>query len=316
MTDDAQRSLFGLLPEEAVLIEKSVEVQSKGKTNVRGRREKELEVQVPSEGKMGMVIRAWRRQRGMTVTHLAVLAGFGKNGRSYISKIEHHQIRRLGEEQVSAIAQALGLTIIDLQQGRLPETHAKALPGKEALDEAIFGCKAWLKVYDHQDEKLLDRARTHVKLAELYWQRIPLAEGRAERERFFADALQNIDHALPIFRKEAPGSYEEVHHLRTRIEREIRIQDLDDAIAGCNALFKVHRQEEHPLDWARTHARLAQLYWDRATQAEQAEERHGWLGKALHSIDQALPLFRRDAPTSYDQAQQMRQYVEGAREGW
>jgi hypothetical protein len=102
--------------------------------------------------------------------------------------------------------------------------------------------------------------------------------------------------------------------MRSAIKKEIQRKNLDDAIAGCKALFRVHLQEERPLDWARTHVKLAQLYWDRATQSEQAEERHEWLGQALQSIDQALPLFRGHAPTSYDQAQRMRLDVQGARE--
>ncbi len=280
---------------------------------MRGRRERELEPSVPSEGGLGVTIRAWRRFHGMTVTDLAVRAGFGKNGRGYISKIEHHQIKRLGEEQIIAIAQALGLTQIDLQQSRMPEMQASQLPDRATLDDAIVGCKAWLRVYT-QDDKRLDCARIYLKLAELYWERRALAEQREERDMFLAEALQSIDQTLPIFREEAPGSYEKAQHIRSTIEREIHIQDLDDAIAGCKALLKVNRQEEQPLDWARTHARLAQLYWDRATQSEKAEERRGWLGKALQSIDLALPFFHGHAPVSYTQAQKMRVYLEGARE--
>src|SRR6266496_5336978 len=95
----------------------------KEKTSMRGRRERELEPHFPSEGEPGVTIRAWRHFRGMTVTDLAIQAGFGKNGRGYISKIEHGLIRRLGEEQLAAIAQALGLAQIDLQQSRMPKTQ-------------------------------------------------------------------------------------------------------------------------------------------------------------------------------------------------
>jgi transcriptional regulator with XRE-family HTH domain len=283
---------------------------------VRGRREKELTPHFSSEGGLGVTIRSWRRFRGMTVTDLAVQAGFGKNGRGYISKIEHQQIKRLGEEQLVAIAQALGLTQIDLQQNRMPERQESQLPDKETLDDATLGCKAWLRIYNQHDKRL-DCARTHFKLAELYWERILLAEAREERGKFLMDALDSIDQALPIFREEAPGSYQEAQHMRSAIKKKLHIQDLDDAIAGCQALFKVHRQEKQALDWARTHARLAQLYWDRATQSEKAEERYELLGKALQSIDQALPIFHGYAPVSYTQAQRMRLDVEGARkEPW
>jgi len=279
---------------------------------VRGRRERELESQFSSESSLGVTIRAWRHFRGLTVTELAVQAGFGKNGRGYISKIEHQLIKRLGEGPLASIAHALDLAQSDLQQGRLPETRENPLPDKETLDDAIAGCQAWLRIYGQQD-KLLDCARTYLKLAELYWERTALAEGREERGLFLAGALKNIDQALLLFREEAPGSYEEAQRLRKTIERAIHLKDLDDAIAGCNALLKVSHQQQQPLDWARTHTKLAQLYWDRATQSEKAEERQKWLGKALQSLDQALPLFRGPAPTSYTQAQRMRLDLEAAR---
>jgi transcriptional regulator with XRE-family HTH domain len=280
---------------------------------VRGRRERELEQHWSLEDRLGATIRAWRHFHGLTVTELAIRAGFGKNGRGYISKIEHDQIKRLGEEPLAAIAQALDLPQIDLQRHRMPEVRESQNPDKETLDDAIAGCKAWLKVY-RQDDNLLDCARTYFEIAELCWERMKLTERREERGMFLADALQSIDQALPLFREGAPGSYEEAQRLRSTIEREIHLKNLDDAIAGCKALLKISRQEERPLDWARTHARLAQLYRDRATQSEQADERCRWLGKALQSIDQALPLFREHAPISYTQAQRMRLDVETARE--
>jgi transcriptional regulator with XRE-family HTH domain len=286
----------------------------KGKESVRGRKERELDPHSPSENGVGVTIRAWRRFRGMTVTELALQAGFGTNGRGYISKIEHQQIKRLGEEQLAAIAHALGITPLDLQRNHLPETQHSPVLDKATVDDAILGCKALLRVYQRDDDKRLDAARTRLKLAELYLARIPLTETREERGRLLVDALQRLDEALPTFQKEAPGAYQEARHMRSRVEKKSYMNDLDDAIAGCNALFLVHRQEEHPLDWARTHVRLAQLYWDRATQSEPAEERYRWLGKALYSIDLALPLFRGHAPVSYTQIERMRQDVEGARE--
>jgi hypothetical protein len=192
----------------------------------------------------------------------------------------------------------------------MPETQDSPLPDKDTLDNAILGCTAWLLVYN-QDDKCLDRARTSLKLAELCWERFSLTK---ERNKFLHDALQSLDQALPIFREQAPVSYAEAQHIHTLIKQEIHKQNLDDAIAGCNALLKVHRQEEKPLDWARTHARLAQLYCDRATQSEKTEDQHTWLGKALHSLDQALPIFQSHAPVSYTQTQRMRSDVEEAKE--
>ncbi len=281
---------------------------------MRGRREREFEPPVSSEDRLGATIRAWRHFRGLTVTDLAVRAGFGTNGRGYISKIEHNLIKRLGEASLASIAQALDLSQADLQQGRIPEARESQIPDKEALDDAIAGCKVWLRVYC-QDDRPLDCARTYFKLAELCWERMKLAEKREERGTFLADALQSIDQALRLFSTEAPGSYEEAQRLRSMIEREIHLKDLDDAIAGCKALLKISRQEERPLDLARTHAKLAQLYWDRATQAEKAEEQHDWLEKALQSLDLALPLFCGRAPVSYTDVQRMRVDVEAAREG-
>ena len=281
---------------------------------MRGRKERELDSHASSEAGVGATIRAWRRARGMTVTELAVRADFGPNGRGYISKIEHQQIKRLGEEQLAAIAHALGIAPLDLQQNHLPERQHSPVLEKATVDDAILGCKALLRVYQQDDGKRLDTARISLKLAELYLARIPLTETREERGRLLMDALHRLDEALPVFQKEAPGAYQEAQNMRLRIEKKSFMNDLDDAIAGCNALFLVHHQEEHPLDWARTHVRLAQLYWDRARQLEQVEERSRWLEEALHSIDLALPLFRGYAPVSYTQAQRMRQDVEGARE--
>lgn len=283
------------------------------KRHVRGRREKELGLQQPLEVRLGSTIRAWRHYHGLTVTELAVRAGFGKNGRGYISKIEHNQIKRLSEESLVAIAQALDLAQTDLQQGRMPETRESQVTSKDVIDEAIAGCKALLKVYRH-DNSLLDSARIHFNLAELSWLRMKLAERREEHDLYLAEAFQSIDQALPLFREEAPDSYEEALRLRSIIQKEVYLKDLENAITGCKALLKVSWQEDRPLDWARTHTRLAQLYRERATHSDQVEERRGWLAKALQSIDQALPLFHERAPISYTLAQQMRLDVEAARE--
>lgn len=282
---------------------------------MRGRKEKELVTHLPSESGLGNTIRSWRRFRGLSVTELALRAGFGKNGRGYISKIEHQQIKRLGEEQLVAIARALGLTVADLQQHRLPANPEKQFPDKATLDEAIIGCHAWLQLYS-QDTHPLDYARTRLKLAELCWQRITLTEASEERRSILMNALQSIEQALQIFRDEkALTSYAEAQRIHSAIEKESQMQALDDAIAGCHALFKVHRREEQELDWARTHTRLAQLYRDRASHSEKSEERSALLGKALFCIDQALPIFRWHAPASYTEAQRLRQDVEGARNG-
>lgn len=281
---------------------------------MRGRRERELVSSLSSEDHLGKTIRAWRHFRGMSVTELAIRAGFGQNGRGYISKIEHQLIKRLGKEPLAAIARALDISPVDLQRGCLPETRESLglSPGKEVLDDAIAGCQAWLRVYRQEDHRL-DYARTHFKLAELYWERMARVEERIERRTLLADALHSLDQVLPLFSQEAPDSYEKARRLRSSIEKEISLIDLDDAIAGCQALFRIYSQEQHALDWARTHTKLARLYWDRTAHTEQAEERAGLLGKALHSLDQALPIFQRYAPVSYAEAQKMRLHVEAIR---
>lgn len=280
---------------------------------MRGRRERELELPISSEDTLGATIRAWRHYRGLSVTDLAMRAGFGQNGRGYISKIEHNQIKRLGEEAFTSIAQALDLSPLDLQQPRMPDTQESQMPDKGILDDAVAGCKAWLRVYS-QDDRPLDCARTYLKLAELYWEQLALAEGKREREQLLADALQSVDQALPLFHEEAPDSYKQAIKMRSAIEKVMYVKDLDDAIVGCKALLKIYTQEKKALDWARTHTKLAQLYWDRSKYIEKEEERSSLLAKALQSLDQALPLFQRLAPISYKEVQKMRIDIETARE--
>lgn len=279
--------------------------------DVRGRRERELEPHRAAEDSLGATLRAWRHVRGLSVTELAVRAGFGPNGRGYISKIEHGHIQRLSGPAQAALAHALDLSPLDLQQRRLPAEREHALPAKETLDDAIAGCRAWLRLY-RQDDKRLDSARTHFKLAELYWARLAHADGQTERGTLLDAALQSINQALALFSTEAPDSSEQAQHLRRAIERAIVLTDLDDAITGCNALLTVSSQEQNALDWARTQIKLAQLYWDRTTSTESPQERSGFFALALQSIDQALPIFQQHAPVSYTEAQHMRQQMETA----
>jgi hypothetical protein len=187
------------------------------------------------------------------------------------------------------------------------------LPGH--LDEAIAGCQAWLKIsrLDDDPERRLDCARTHFRLAELCWERLRLALEREEGRTLLDDALQNIQLAIESFGTQASDSFQKAQHLRITIQREIRLRDLDDAIAGCKALLKLSQPAEDPLDWARTQTRLAQLYWDRALQSEHAEERSSFFDKEIQRIDQALPVFRQPAPVSYTRVQNMRERIEAAR---
>jgi transcriptional regulator with XRE-family HTH domain len=87
---------------------------------MRGRKEEALDEdgQIPS--RLGETIRAWRRYYGLSVTDLAVKAGFEKNGRSYISKIEHGYINRLSDIRLDRIAEALNLSSSELRSYQLP----------------------------------------------------------------------------------------------------------------------------------------------------------------------------------------------------
>jgi transcriptional regulator with XRE-family HTH domain len=56
----------------------------------------------------------------MTVSELAVRAGFGVNGRSYISKLEHGLIQHVSDERLQRLAQALDIGSLELQLKRPP----------------------------------------------------------------------------------------------------------------------------------------------------------------------------------------------------
>ena len=101
-----------------------------------GRREEELETGVSP---LGAAVRAWRRYRGLSVTDLALRAGFGESGRGYISKIEHGKIVRIGMKRLAKIADALEISPTELQAYYLPpqqanrsaQVSAPQLPGHE-----------------------------------------------------------------------------------------------------------------------------------------------------------------------------------------
>lgn len=84
-----------------------------------GRREEALQ---ENPSKLGVAVRTWRRHRGLTVSALAVHSGFGKNGRGYISKIEHGIIRDINPRHLTQIASALGVSADELLHARLPLT--------------------------------------------------------------------------------------------------------------------------------------------------------------------------------------------------
>jgi transcriptional regulator with XRE-family HTH domain len=279
---------------------------------LKGRKEMELETNWLQESRLGVTIRAWRRYRELSVTDLADRAGFGTNGRSYISKIEHGHIKHLGGKQLSSIAAALQITDTDLQDYRMPELEDEGL-NKKNLDDAIQGCKALLKVYPRENRPL-DWARTQFKLAEIYRDRAAFSKDTLEKNTILSEALQCIEDALSTFKKEdARHSYDEALQLRQNIaeatQQAERIKNLDDAIHGCKALLKVYPREYRPLDWARTQFRLAEIYRDRATFSKDTVEKNTILSEALQCIEDALSPFQKDARHSYDEALQLHQNI-------
>ncbi len=71
-----------------------------------GRKEKPLSF-TPNANELGRRIRERRKQLGLSEIQLAVRAGFGNSGRSYISKLEHGQIQNPEKENLYKIATAL-----------------------------------------------------------------------------------------------------------------------------------------------------------------------------------------------------------------
>jgi transcriptional regulator with XRE-family HTH domain len=170
---------------------------------MRGRREEDIRTDRQLTNQLGVTIRAWRRHWGLSVTDLAVQAGFGKKGRGYISKIEHNLIKHVGDNRLDSIATALHLTSTDLLQHRMPETQA--VKQERSLDKAIVGCKALLKVFPYRS---LNWARIHFKLAELYWKHATFSSDATARGEILTEAHQCIEHALLTFR-------EKMHQRRT-----------------------------------------------------------------------------------------------------
>ncbi len=267
---------------------------------MRGRREEELVVQPAARNGLGAAIRAWRRFRGMSVTDLAVRAGFGHNGRGYISRIEHSQIRHLGEERLERIAAALQLQRADLLLHRLPEAHAHA-PVQD-LDEAIIGGWALLNTCM---EKSFDWARMQLLLTKLYCERAAAAYTTVARHAALAEAQSCLKGALLVFTLEkTPQSFREV----TQLRREIG--DILEAslVHGSKALLK--RCSSQSLDWARIQVLLAKFYYERAT-AFQGSEARTALTEAQRCLKAAFPVFtRKQARRSLSEAQRLYREIE------
>lgn len=253
---------------------------------MRGRKERELASHLSGENGLGTTIRAWRRFHGLTVTELAERSGFGKNGRGYISKIEHGQIRHLGEERLNRIAAALKVQSADLLLHHMPETHAEA-PIYD-LDEAIIGGKALLKKCAEQP---FDRARIQLLLAKLYSERAASALTTAQKHAALTEAQQCIESALRVFTtKTAPKSFQEATQLGHAIG-----EALDDSIVDCCAAL-MKRCPPQSLDRARIQLMLARFHYERAA-ALQDTEAKSLLIEAQQFIEAAQPIFAQKKAT-------------------
>ncbi len=247
---------------------------------MRGRREKELVSHSPAENELGTAIRAWRRFRGLSVTELAIAAGFGINGRGYISRIEHSQIRHLGEERLNRIAAALELQSADLLLHRMPEAPDDA-PTRD-LDDAIIGGKALLKKCTEQS---FDWARIQLLLAKLYRERAAASRLLLAKYTAFTEAQHCIECALLVFTASAaPQSFQEATQLGREIGEILEIT----LITGSLALLK--RCPPQSLDWARIHVLLAKCYRERTTALEGQAARTA-LTEAQRCIKAALSVF-------------------------
>ena len=71
---------------------------------------------------VGRALRAWREERQLSEVDLAMRAGLGANGRSYISKVEHGVIKRPGPDKLKLLARALGINTHVLKQGISPQS--------------------------------------------------------------------------------------------------------------------------------------------------------------------------------------------------
>ena len=79
------------------------------------------------ETTIGEVVRSWRRHHGLTVTELAAQAG-PPITKGYVSQLERDKIRTPGDTKLAQLARALGVSVRDLVNRRLPAD----LVGKEA----------------------------------------------------------------------------------------------------------------------------------------------------------------------------------------
>lgn len=71
------------------------------------------------ENTIGAVVQAWRQHHDLTITELAARAG-PPITKGYISQLERNKIRTPGDAKLVQLARALGVSVRDLVNRRLP----------------------------------------------------------------------------------------------------------------------------------------------------------------------------------------------------
>lgn len=87
----------------------------------RGPKERDTRIKTS----LGEFIRSRRRQSKLTVTRLAIMAGFGESGRSYISKIEHGIIQKPRPENLHCIYEALDIALKTPEESNIQNSSIK-----------------------------------------------------------------------------------------------------------------------------------------------------------------------------------------------
>jgi transcriptional regulator with XRE-family HTH domain len=267
---------------------------------MRGRREVELTTHSATENGLGKSIRAWRHFLSMSVTDLAVHAGFGKNGRGYISKIEHGQIHHLSDEHLERIAKALNLQSVDLLLHRMPESDAETLVYD--LDAAIIGGSVVLKVCAKESSEWV---LMHLMLAKLYCERAAAAQTVAMKDASLIKAQHCLKYARLVFTANTAPE-----HFQEAIQLSQEIDEILDAsiITGCLALLK--RCDPQSLGWACIQMQLAKRYC-RRSRVLQGLAARSVLTKAQECIEAAWPIFTQEQAQSWlKEANQLSEKVE------
>jgi transcriptional regulator with XRE-family HTH domain len=75
---------------------------------------------------IGMVVRAWRERRGLTVTQLAERTGRPIT-KGYVSELERGKIRQPGDDHLVLLSRALEIPVLYLVSRRLPDRENRTI---------------------------------------------------------------------------------------------------------------------------------------------------------------------------------------------